>query len=381
MLKDKINTLYGNLNYEEISGNQGAVRCFHRVEGADHAYEIVWMLEERPTQEQFMDFAHQLSEIMNLPGNKRQRVVAADTTMLVDLGKFRLGAEVKTYSWFSLINDLFHSDHFCGKVMQDYSAYAALMTERIRTLSGSRRVDYHYIPQQVRSRNGADKGTDWDEFVAGSIISSTTTPSLFLVQAPAGYGKTSLSYEIARFVAERHMNDPSEPFPLFIPFAKYRRFGGVRDILRREIEEMKLYGGVNSQALLQLIHDGHAVVILDGFDELMAEMGKATAQASLAAIAEFMQGEARVLLTSRSAYLATRAEVVEMMDTRVAPEAVHVLELVPFDGAQQRQYLEQMGMEQSDVQRALDVIAKPNVHDLCQESVNAEHCSGPSLQR
>src|SRR3990170_87709 len=54
------------------------------------------------------------------------------------------------------------------------------------------------------------------------------------------------------------------------------------------------------------------------------------------------------------------------MDSRVAPETVRVLELVPFDPYQQREYLQQIGLDSETIDRALDVLAaRPNTHELC----------------
>src|SRR3990170_3567730 len=248
MFTDRIAGLYRALDYEQISEAEGFVRCFHRVEGADHAYELVWIVEGSPSQDEYNQFAYELQRVVNRPGNKRQRIVAAEDVLLGELERFRLASEVGRYTWVTLVNDLFHSDRFCEKVRRDYNGHAALVSERMKVLGNVSHCEYRYIPQLVRERNGWGPGTVWDQFVTASLLSEGGGPALFLVQAPAGYGKTSLSFEIAKFLADLHLSSPSAPFPLFIPFAKYRKFGGVRDILRREIEELKLYG-VNSEAL------------------------------------------------------------------------------------------------------------------------------------
>ena len=127
--------------------------------------------------------------------------------------------------------------------------------------------------------------------------------------------------------------------------------GGVRDILRAEIEELQLYG-VNSQSLLSLIHWGRAVVILDGFDELIAEVGYDSARSNLRALREFLSGQARLLLTSRTAFLSTNAEVLGVLEPEDKDD-IEILRLEPFDRAGQERYLGSLGLSSPEVGRTM----------------------------
>ena len=360
MLIQQIEQLYEALDYRVESERKGNVRLFHRVEGADHAWEIVWALDSPGEGSDYGSFSYLIQETLSKPGNRRQRIVASKESFLELPPNLRVSAEVGKYSWIGLVNDLFHSERFCDKVAQDYTHYASLLTQQITAISGATEATYKYVDQKVSDLGWATKG-----FFENCIIRPGTAPRLYVVQAPAGYGKTAFAYELAFQVAKRHKEAPELPFPIFIPFAKYRRFGGVRDILRAEIEELKLYG-VNSRALLQVIHDGHAVVLLDGFDELIAEVGAKSAKANLAAISEFLQGSARVILTSRSAFLSTSAEIVEMMENRIGVQQVQVVNLVPFERDQQRGYLLNLGLDRQSVDKAIGILAMhPNLPTLC----------------
>jgi hypothetical protein len=364
MLLEKVTSLYEALDYESENGGQGTVRLYHRTEGADHAFELVWVLDDKASQTDYNNFAYHLSRIANRPGNKRQRLVTADESFLVDF-PFRLGPDVGRHTWASLVNDLFHSDRFCDKVDIDYEQYKGALSQQMRSLSGNPECEYRYIDQSISYRSGPLVGSVGHEFF-DTILHPTDDgkPLLALVQAPAGYGKTAFSYEIARLLAKEHRARPTGPFPVFVPFSKYRRFGGVRDILRAEIEELKLYG-VNSQALLKMVHEGRAVVILDGFDELMAEVGKKSAKANLAAIAELLGGRARVALTTRSAFLSTSLEVADMMDSRVQEDGIKIFELVPFGESEVRTYLQHLSLPPDTIERAVGLIANhPDVHSL-----------------
>lgn len=367
-LIDEVIELYGLLDFEELGTAQGPVRVFHREDAAVHVHDLVWVLDSPPTPQGYREYTTQLSRIAGKPGSLRQRVVVQDRAFLSDLDKgkdFPLDENVQRADWTHFLNKLFHTDRFCDKVQMEYIQYRDNLSQQMRAFTGAQECTYEYVPQYVSTHNGERIGLVTKDFFASHVLIPQSEPTLYIMRAPAGYGKTASSYEIAHILSEKHKLDPSVPFPIFIPFSKYRRFGGVRDILRAEIEELKLYG-VNSLGLMRVVQDGHAVVILDGFDELMAEVGKASAKANLAAISEFLKGKARVILTSRSAFLSTSIEVVDMMENRIAPTSVKILTLSPFDTDQQRAYFSKLKLPRQLIEDSLKILSShPHVHELC----------------
>ena len=121
---------------------------------------------------------------------------------------------------------------------------------------------------------------------------------------------------------------------------------------------------MNSQALLQLIHWGRAIVILDGFDELIAEVGHDSARANLRALREFLGGQARLLLTTRTAFLSTNAEVLEVLEPDEKDE-IEILRLESFDRDGQQQYLHSIGLSSPDVEATMQYLdASPTLPAL-----------------
>ena len=223
------------------------------------------------------------------------RLVAEHEGILAEFPEeFRVAPEASKDTWFSLLNDLFQSERFCEKIDEDFQDYRETMSVQLQAVSGSPTAVWQYTPQRLRGEQGSFTFAEFVDVLRGRPETSAT---LFVVHATAGHGKTAFAYAATAELARTHRNNPSEPFPVFIPFARYRRFGGVRDILRAELEELSLHRP-NSRALLRLIQEGHAVVVLDGFDELIAEVGYHSARANMQALREFLGGSARVVLTT-----------------------------------------------------------------------------------
>lgn len=363
MFIDKVVSLYEDLDYKQETTGKEHVRLFNRIEGAEIVYELVWILDQPQTPSDYGQFSLQLQNITKRPGSKRFRLVSEKAEYLDS--PFLFSSETGKHTWISLIRELFHTDRFCDKVAMDYKNYRSMLSQQMQALSGINDCEYSYVDQFVKDNLGNNFGLISQDFFNNIVLKNSGNPFLYVIQAPAGYGKTAFSYEIGHLLSKKHQESFEAPFPIFIPFSKYRRFGKIRDILRAEIEELKLYG-VNSKALLRLVHEGHAIVILDGFDELMAEVGIKSAKENLNAIAEFIQGNARIILTSRSAFLSTNLEFSEFAENRIGQGVTKILELVPFDNSQQQQYLNNLMLSEGIISNTLHILeSNKQIHSLC----------------
>ena len=360
MFKDEVVRLYETLDFERQAETdpEHPIQLFRRTEGATVTHELLWILSGREThQDAYSVFSSQIQGLINVPGQKRMRLVAASDEDLDSFTRtfgttYQLHTDVSRYSWIALLNDLFRSEQFCSKTIREYENYQNSLSIQLSGLTEVDNATWSYLPQTLRKSNG-DR-VSFSVFLDELLLTPWNAPKLFVIHAPASYGKTAFSYASTKKLAEQHMLNAGHAFPIFIPFAKYRRFGGIRDILRAEIEELQLYG-VNSRALLQLIHWGRAVVILDGFDELIAEVGLDSARANLRALKEFLGGEARLLLTTRTAFLSTNAEVLEALQPDERDE-IEILRLEPFDRKDQGNYLRAIGVSGSDIEVTLSYL-------------------------
>ena len=360
MFIDNVIALYQTLDFDRRSDTtpDHPIQVFSRAEGAAVTHELLWILSGEGThQDAYGVFSSQIQRLINAPGQKRMRLVAASDADLLSFesryqGRYNLHTDVSRHSWVSLLNNLFRSERFCKKIVRDYDSYRNNLTIQLSGLTGLDNATWSYAPQTLKKSDGTQ--VHFNTFLEGLVHTPWKTPKLFVLHAPASYGKTAFSYASSRHLADEHLVNDTLPFPIFIPFAKYRRFGGVRDILRAEIEELQLYG-VNSRALLQLIHWGRAIVVLDGFDELIAEVGHDSARANLRALREFLSGQARLLLTTRTAFLSTNAEVLEVLEPEEENE-IEILRLESFDREGQQHYLNNIGLSSTDIEATLQYL-------------------------
>ena len=357
MFINEVIELYETLDYKRQSQttSEQPIQLFSRTEGAAVTHELLWILSDPKThQDAYGLFSSQIQRLIDIPGQKRMRLVAATDDDLSSFTskystRYNLYRDVSRHSWISLLNNLFRSEQFCQKTISEYDNYRDNLSIQISGLTEVDDATWSYSPQTLIKADG--ERVTFDTFLDDIVHTQWEMPKLFVIHAPASYGKTAFSYASTRQLARQHLDNAELPFPIFIPFAKYRRFGGVRDILRAELEELQLYG-VNSQALLHLIHWGRAIVVLDGFDELIAEVGHDSARTNLRALREFLGGRARLLLTTRTAFLSTNAEVLEVLDPNETDE-IDILQLESFDRDGQKRYLSNIGLSEPDIEVTL----------------------------
>lgn len=156
---------------------------------------------------------------------------------------------------------------------------------------------YEYInaPYQINGREGTS--TPADE-VLTRIISPK--PTLFLIEAAAGFGKTCTAYELVHKLTQR-----GEYLPLFSELARNRQAVIFRHILLDEID--RTFPVLNSRLVQNEMKNGRVVTILDGFDELLRKTDDGgdfeNREPMLETIGEFLTGNAKIVLTTRRTIL------------------------------------------------------------------------------
>jgi hypothetical protein len=199
-----------------------------------------------------------------------------------------------------------------------------------------------------------------------------------VILGPAGYGKTLLSYELARRLAEAHRagnRAPRKPFPFLIPFGDFRRLPEFEGLILTALSRK----GVNdftAAAFAHLVIGGRCVLFLDGFDELLEERPD-EARRNLRDFVETLEGQGKVIVTARSTFFRTSADVADFLEYYLGPDEVTVVDLQPFDAAQRGRLISQLTTTQSEINRITRIVESDAIREamgsplLLRETVTA----------
>lgn len=125
-------------------------------------------------------------------------------------------------------------------------------------------------------------------------------PVLIVLEAAAGFGKTSTSFEVLnKMMAATDMTK----IPLFVELSRNRQATIFRYVLGDEID--RKFPGINLSLVYKHIREGRIPVIIDGFDELLKRKEDLSedlfedAEPMLETIRELLTDQAKILLTTR----------------------------------------------------------------------------------
>ncbi|WP_282248598.1 hypothetical protein [Vibrio campbellii] len=127
----------------------------------------------------------------------------------------------------------------------------------------------------------------------------TSKPTLFLVEAAAGFGKTCSAYELVKEIVKSSISK----VPLFSELSRNRQAKIFRYVLLDEID--RSFPLLSSALVRSEIRSGNVPVILDGFDELLHETSSDdssnydSTEPMLETISELLTDQAKVVLTTR----------------------------------------------------------------------------------
>jgi len=129
-----------------------------------------------------------------------------------------------------------------------------------------------------------------------------TSPQLIIIEAGAGFGKTSTVYEILK----DYENVTENVRPFFMELSKDRTASNFRYLLLSQIDK-NFKVRLDSEIVLYNIKRGYIPLIIDGFDELLSkdlDNGQMDAkfekvETMLSTIAELLMDNAKVILTTR----------------------------------------------------------------------------------
>ena len=199
-----------------------------------------------------------------------------------------------------LFNGFFQTRLSNNRIKNKYLQYC----KRVMLQYGKKPEDYKYIEVSY------DKEVDFvedksDVPLVDSIFSLLQDKGarLIIMEAPAGFGKTSTAYE----VLSRYQDVENDVRPFMMELYKDRTASIFKYILLSNID-MDFDVNIKSDIVIENIKEGRIPLLVDGFDELLSKEidgkghGKVEfkeVESMLSTIAELLQGNAKIMLTSR----------------------------------------------------------------------------------
>lgn len=191
-----------------------------------------------------------------------------------------------------LFKGFFSVDSILARLKSDYERFTHSI---VAPFSADAKYEYINAPYQINGRDGTS--TPAAE-VAQKLADEK--PTLFLIEAAAGFGKTCTAYEIVHLLTRS-----SEYLPLFSELARNRQAVIFRHILLDEID--RTFPVLSSKLVQTEMKNGRVITILDGFDELLRKTEDGNdfenSEPMLETIGEFLTGRAKVVLTTRRTVL------------------------------------------------------------------------------
>lgn len=191
-----------------------------------------------------------------------------------------------------LFSDRFNKENAIKRALQNYKNH----TEKaMHSLSEKSSTPYKYIniPFMLEGKKKSNG-------IVRDVLSEleNPTPKLIIIEAAAGFGKTSTAYEISKAISEKSAG----PVVILSELSRDRKASTFRHILLEEID--KSFPRLSSELVQNEILLGNILLILDGFDELLRGSSGEREQyeqseAMLATIAKLLRDNAKIILTTR----------------------------------------------------------------------------------
>lgn len=155
-----------------------------------------------------------------------------------------------------LFSGFFLPSNNCKKLEQEYNRYAKKQTEKISF------CEYKFIPCRFVDDNNESR-KNLIEYIYQRLFEKG--PQLIIVEAAAGFGKTSVSYELIK----RLSVDSKGTVPIITELSKNRTASIFKYVLLTEIDSK--FSSLSSELVTYEIKQGKVPLIIDGFDELLSK--------------------------------------------------------------------------------------------------------------
>ena len=123
---------------------------------------------------------------------------------------------------------------------------------------------------------------------------------LIFLTADAGEGKTALLRRLTRSVADGYSTGRNNWLLLHVD-TQGRSFVRLEEAVAKDLGQLRI-SGLFYSGIIRLVRHGLVTIAVDGFDELLAEIGSGEAYSGLGAFLKQLDGRGTVIAAARSAY-------------------------------------------------------------------------------
>lgn len=245
----------------------------------------------------------------------------------------------------------------------DFTPYLEWQTAR---LDESGRYPSALYVEQHASVSVAGQGAEItnDTLTTLCDLLDSPHPRFALILGDVGTGKTFLLHELARRMAK----DKHPATPVLVELRALEKAHSLNPLLAQHLAKADV-GRIDLSAFRYMLAEGRMALLFDGFDELALRVSYERALEHFATVAQAAEGNAKVVVTSRTQHFLTDTEVKKELARRaeVLP-GYRLFKLLPFDKAQIRRFLvKRLGSEEGAEER-LQLLAQ--VRDLLGLSEN-----------
>ena len=290
---EKLDYLFQSYNYQVAKQSNNELRIYTLRYGMYHAAELI----------------------------KLNETVDASSAKL-EFSLLGYATEVKIFSSKEEIEEYLFEGFFIktplGNELQ--RRYKVFVSQQLRNLPEDSIYKYIDSPYSILVQNEIGAVIESASFETGTSIPLiakinqlllNTLGSIFIIiEAPAGFGKTCTAYEILNSFSTTE----SKKLPFFTELSRNREARIFKHILLNEIDE-QFPLGIKKNIVIEQITKGRIPLIIDGFDELITrESTKEEVESMLSTIVELLNGEAKVIVTTRKTALFSSKEFFKTVD-------------------------------------------------------------------
>jgi hypothetical protein len=148
----------------------------------------------------------------------------------------------------------------------------------------------------------------------------------FLLLGEFGDGKSFACYRLTRSLASAHLDNPAAtPFALRLPLCDLISAGSPQELLSRRLQAL----GADMKDWTRIQDMGPTLIILDGFDEMSAQLDHATVANNLRLLADCVRyfADSKLLVTSRTQFFESSRMQERFLEELGQPEVARVAQL------------------------------------------------------